>query len=112
MTDTEGRLGRIESEVRFRLWFHKRRMFEAMSIEELETLAVTGHWPDRPEPGPGASKLDEMNREDLIKLWKEALRQFAGRNGDEMEFYAIHGHWPERGCNDECQARKSSKPRQ
>ena len=66
---TRKRLDRIEGEVRFRAWIGSERMLESMSQEELEVLAATGQWPGRPEPAPGASKLDEMNREDLLKLW-------------------------------------------
>jgi len=68
-------------------------MFETMSIEELETLAVTGQWPYRPEPAPGTSRLDSMDRVSLRKLWQKDRRQFAGRSGDELEFFAIHGYW-------------------
>ena len=75
-------------------------MLESMSEEELEALAATGEWPDRPEPAPGMSRLDTMDRLDLIKLWKENLRRFVGRNSEEMEFYALHGHWPEQVCRD------------
>jgi len=77
-------------------------MFATMSIEELETLAATGHWPDRPEPAPGASRLDTMDRLSLLNLWTEDQRLLAGRNSDELGFYAIHGHWPEQGCSAEC----------
>lgn len=80
-------------------------MFDAMNIEELETLAATGQWPDRPEPARGRSRLDLMDHPSLIKLWREDLEKFAGRNSGELEFYALHGHWPEeaalngrRGC--------------
>ena len=97
MVTVRKRLDRIEDEVRFRAWIGAERMLESMSEEELQTLAVTGQWPDRPEPAPGTSSLDDMSRQDLIKLWKDALRRFAGRNSKEMEFYALHGHWPDQG---------------
>jgi hypothetical protein len=73
-------------------------MFETMSIEELETLASTGQWPERPEPAPGASPVDAMGRSNLRKLWKQDLEKFAGRNSGELEFYALHGHWPEEAA--------------
>ena len=69
-------------------------MLESMSEGELEVLAATGQWPDRPEPAPGMSHLDTMDRLGLIKLWREDLRRFAGHNSEELEFYALHGHWP------------------
>lgn len=100
MVTTRKRLDSIEGEVRFREWIGSERMLESMSEAELQTLAVTGQWPDRPEPAPGASSLDDMSRQDLIKMWKEALRRFAGRNSEDMEFYALHGHWPEQACRD------------
>jgi hypothetical protein len=96
MTNIRGRLGRIESEVQFRAWVSRQRVLEAMSIGELETLAATGQWPDRPEPAPGTSRLDAMDRPSLIKLWRKDLETFGGRNSDELEFYALHGQWPEQ----------------
>ena len=98
MATTRKRLERIEGAVRFREWIGSERMLESMSEEELEVLAATGQWPDRPEPAPGTSSLDDMSRQDLIKMWKEALRRFAGRNSEDLEFYALHGHWPEQAC--------------
>jgi len=96
MTKIKGRLDRIESEVQFRAWVSSQRMFETMSVEELETLAATGQWADRPDPAPGTSRLDTLDRPSLIKLWRKDLETFGGRNSDELEFYALHGHWPEQ----------------
>ena len=101
MITTMERLRRIESEVQFRRWVRTRRMFEGMSIEELETFAATGKWPDRPEPAPGTSSLDAMDRPSLIKVWREDLQGFAGRTSDELRFYALHGHWPEEFGSEE-----------
>ena len=95
MNRTEARLERVECEMSFKMWFRRERMFDAMNIEELETLAATGQWPDRPEPARGRSRLDLMDHPSLIKLWREDLEKFAGRNSGELEFYALHGHWAE-----------------
>jgi hypothetical protein len=95
VTRNHRRLDRMEREAAFSIWFRKQRIFEKMSVEELETLALTGQWPDRPEPAPETTSLDTMNRSDLIKLWRKDLQKLAGRSGDELEFFAIHGHWPE-----------------
>lgn len=94
MTRTEGRLDRIECDVSLRVWFRAQRMFETMTIEELKTLATLGQWPDRPEPDPGTSNLDLLNRPCLIQRWREHLETFPGRTSDELEFYAVHGNWP------------------
>lgn len=98
----ENRLTRVETEVRFRHWLRIERIMEAMSVDELKQFAATGQWPDRPEPAPGASTLDTMDRSELIKLWQEDLRDFAGRNSEELEFFAVHGYWPEQHCREEC----------
>ena len=95
MTKTTKRLERIENEMSFRMWIRTQRIFETMTVEERETFALTGQWPDRPEPAPGTSRLDSTDRASLIKLWKEDLEMFAGRNSEELGFYAIHGQWPE-----------------
>jgi hypothetical protein len=77
MTRAKRRLDRIEDEVRFRVWLSVRRMLETMTVEELDVYVATGQWPDRPDPVPGASRLDAMDRGGLVKLWKEDLRQFS-----------------------------------
>ena len=102
MTKMIGRLQRIQSHLQFKMWIRERRMLETMTVEELEAFALTGQWPERPEPTLGTSRLDSMDRSGLIKLWKEDLEMFAGRNGEELEFYAVHGHWPQKDCGGEC----------
>jgi hypothetical protein len=90
----------IESEVSFRIWLRSERMLKDMSDKELECLAESGQWPSRPEPAPGASPLDSMDRPALIKLWKESLQFFAGRTRSELEFYVVNGYWPEEAAKD------------
>lgn len=77
-------------------------MFEAMTADELDALAVTGRWPDRPEPAPGTSRFDTMSEADVRNLWNKHRRRFAGRSAAELEMFAVHGHWPEQGCGKEC----------
>jgi len=77
MTTAKRRLDRIEDEIRFRSWLSARRMLETMTVEELDIYVATGQWPDRPDPVPGTTYLDAIDRGRLIKLWKEDLRQFA-----------------------------------
>lgn len=91
---TSRRLERIETEIQFRLWLRRARMHAEMTVEELETLAMTGQWPNRPEPPFGSSRFDSMDRPSLTRLCKEDLEAFVGRSSDELEFYALHGHWP------------------
>lgn len=94
---TTGRRDLIESDVYFKMWIRKRRMFAAMTVEELETFALTGQWPDRPEPTLGTSRLDSMDGARLIKLSKERSGNVRGRrNSEELEFFANHGHRPEQ----------------
>ena len=104
MATTRERLKQIETEFQFERWVCIQRMFETMSTEELETLAGTGLWPNRPAPPPGACRLDAMDRGSVRKRWRDDRKYFAGRNSSELEFYAIHGHWPEQGCSAECSA--------
>lgn len=96
------RLNKVENEVRFRIWKRFQRMIEHMSLDELEALSSHGQWPDRPEPAPGMSRLDAMDRLSLITLWKKDEQNLIGRNGKEKEYFAIHGHWPEQGCSSNC----------
>jgi|SRR5580692_9112024 hypothetical protein len=108
MSDTtRSRIERIEKELYFRTWVRHERNLESLSVDELDVLATTGQWPDRPEPAPGMSRFDNMTREELRKLWKEDQQTWAGRNREEWGFFGLHGHWPEQGCGANC--RKSQK---
>ena len=106
MATIESRLARIETEIRFRFWVRWQRMVEGMDTDEMEMLASTGQWSNRPEPAPGASTLDAMDRPSLLTMWKQAQQQSAGRNDEELAFYACHGHWPEQACGECCPVRK------
>jgi hypothetical protein len=77
MTINKRRLDRVEDEIRFRVWVSVHRMLETMTIEELDVFVATGRWPDRPDPAPGTSHLDAMDRAGLVKLWKEDIRKYA-----------------------------------
>jgi hypothetical protein len=102
MATIESRLERIETEIRFRFWVRWLRMVKDMNIDEMEVLASTGQWSNRPEPAQGASPLDAMDRTSLLKMWKEDQRGYAGRNNEQLVFYACHGHWPEQACSECC----------
>jgi len=71
MSDMASRLETAETEVEFRFWIRFQRMLEAFSEEELKEYVSTGKWPDRPEPLPGESRFDRMDRRSLLSLWKD-----------------------------------------
>jgi hypothetical protein len=71
MATARDRIERLEAEVRFRIWVRHKRVLESLSEKELETWAATGQRPERPEPLPGMSPIDNMEREELRKLWEE-----------------------------------------
>lgn len=96
------RVERLRREVEFKVWIRMERILESMAHEELEHLAATGEWPNRPDPLPGTSRLDNMNRKELLALWKQDQAEFAGRNQEQLIFYARHGHWPEQSCGPDC----------
>jgi hypothetical protein len=102
MSRTRRRIERLEAELSFRIWVRDQRFLESLSVDELEMWTATGHCPERPEPSPGTSRFDNMEREELRKLWKDHERAWAGRNREEIGFFASHGHWPEQGCGTNC----------
>ena len=71
MSRIEVRVQGLEAEIRFRLWVQMNRMLESMSVEELDQYILTSKWPARPDPPPGASRLDKMDRQSLLKEWRE-----------------------------------------
>jgi hypothetical protein len=96
------RVERLQRELEFQAFIRCERFLENMTDEELEHLAATGEWPDRPDPLPGNSRLDRMSRKELLELWKEDRNNFVGRNQEQLAFYIRHGHWPEQGCGPDC----------
>jgi hypothetical protein len=98
---TRERIERLEVETRFRIWVRRKRFLDSFSIEELEVMKITGQFPERPEPAPGMSPLDNMAREELQRLWKEDQQTWAGRNREELRFFVLHGHWPEQECDEQ-----------
>jgi hypothetical protein len=87
------RLAKLQNMRRFRDWFVRHRFYAALTLEELETCAVGGGFPD-PIPNRPSS-LDTLDRNSLLKLWQEDERVFGGRNQEELQFYADSGFWPE-----------------
>jgi hypothetical protein len=96
------RVQRLQREVEFQAFIRCERIIENMTDDELEHLAATGEWPNRPDPLPGTSRLDNMNRKELLALWKQDQAEFAGRNQEQLTFYARHRHWPEQSCGLDC----------
>lgn len=79
MKNLRVRLEKAESEVRFKFWIRYQRMLEDLCEDELQVLARTGQWPDRPEPAQGMSRFDNMDRPSLIELWKQEQERWLGR---------------------------------
>lgn len=102
MADIPCRLRVAEEEIEFRFWVRFQRMLGALSIKELKEYVSTGDLPERPDPLPGESRLDRMDRKSLLNLWKEDQKHHQGRNREQLRFYALHGHWPEQGCDTNC----------
>lgn len=96
------RVERVQREIEFQTFICCERFLENMTDEEVERLAATGDWPDRPDPLPGNSRLDRMSRKELLELWKEDRNKFVGRNQEQLALYVRHGHWPEEGCGPNC----------
>jgi hypothetical protein len=91
------RLLRLENKRRFLHWFAMVRLFNTMTVDELETFAGGGNLPETLLNRP--SKLDKLDLKSLIKRWKQADRILGGRSREELECYAESGFWPEqRGC--------------
>jgi hypothetical protein len=88
------RLAELENQRRFLDWFVWQRFYAALSLEELETGAAGGDFPD-PLPNRPSS-LDTMDRKSLNKLWEEHERVFLGRSQADREYYADTGLWPEQ----------------
>ena len=102
MSDIAARLETAEREIEFRFWILFKRMLETFTEEELKDYVSTGKLPDRPDPLPGESRFDQMDRRSLLRLWKEGQEHHEGRNRDQLRFYGRHGHWPEQGCDRNC----------
>jgi hypothetical protein len=88
------RLARLESQRRFLDWFVWQRFYDSLTLEELETGAAGGDFPD-PIPNR-ASSMDTLDRKSLLKLWEENERVFRGRSQADREYYADTGLWPEQ----------------
>ena len=84
------------------------RFAEGLTDEQLEDIAIYWRFPQPlPEPLPrGASRLDSLDRKQLLKLWEADERAIAGliqemrgRSTDELKYHREHEHWPEQLCN-------------
>jgi hypothetical protein len=105
------RIARLEQEKRFRDWLSCERFLEGLTEQQLELYALHGQLPEPlPEPLPqGASRLDGMDRKNLIKMWEADERKFGNRTKEELNFYCVHGHWPGQQCDERCCKRVESK---
>src|ERR1700721_3060708 len=66
MATFKSRVKRLEREWRFRCWLRDKRFLESLTEEQLEVLAARGGSPEAPEPPPGTSRLDTLERKSLI----------------------------------------------
>ena len=104
------RVQRLQREVEFQAFIRCERIIENMTDDELEHMAATGEWPNRPDPLPGSSRLDRMSRKELIELWKENQDRFVGRNQGQLAFYIRRRHWPEQSCGPDCKPVEEGDP--
>jgi hypothetical protein len=75
-----------------------------LPVGRTEVWVLTGRPPEAPEPPPGTSRLDKLDRKNLIKLWEEYVRTWTSRSDEELSFFVHHRHWPERACKtSDCQ---------
>ena len=83
------------------------RFIEGLNDEQLEDIAIYWRFPEPlPEPLPrGASRLDSLERKELLNLWEAEERAIArgitemkGRSADELKYEMEHEHWPEQLC--------------
>ena|ERR1700730_13298811 len=88
------RLEKLENKRRFLDWFVRHRFYATLTLEELETCASGGGFPD-PIPNRPSS-LDTLDRKSLLELWEEDELKFGGRSNEELDFYADKGFWPEQ----------------
>jgi len=75
------RITRPERDKRYRDWLLCERFLEGLRHQQLEVYALHGQLPKPlPEPlPPGASRLDGMDRKDLIRMWEADERKFGNR---------------------------------
>lgn len=94
MGSIRSRLVRLEDKRRFLDWFVMDRLFNTMTVDELETFAAGGNLPETLLNRP--SKSDKLDRKSLFKRWKEADRILGDRSREELECYAKSGLWSEQ----------------
>lgn len=96
------RVERLQREIEFEAWIRCKRILESMTDNELEHLATTGEWPNRPDPLQGTSRLDRISRKELLGWWKADEEKFIGKNQEQVDFFVRHHHWPEQSCGPDC----------
>ena len=107
MSSLKSRIEQLEKERQFQRWFMFSRFLEGLTDEQLEDIELYWRFPEPlPEPLPrGASRLDSLERKELLKLWEAEERAIArgitemkGRSADELKYEMEHEHWPEQLC--------------
>jgi len=108
MLSLKSRIEQLEKEREFQRWFMFSRFIEGLTDEQLEDIELYWRFPEPlPEPLPrGASRLDSLDRKNLLKLWEAEERAIAcgikemnGRSTDELKYEIEHEHWPEQLCD-------------
>src|SRR5216683_7375525 len=108
MSSLKSRIQQLEKERQFQRWFMGSRFAEGLTDEQLEDIAIYCRFPEPlPEPLPrGASRLDSLDRKELLKLWEgderaiaRGIKEMEGGSTDELKYHIEHEHWPEQLCN-------------
>jgi len=81
MANVRKRVEHLEEELLFSSWLRFMRWLETRTDEQLEEyISSGGILPDPfPDPPPGSSRLDGLDRKELIRLWRDDQRCWAGR---------------------------------
>jgi hypothetical protein len=89
------RLAKLENNRLFIDWFLRQRIWEILTLEELDTYVSGGGLPD--SLSNRQSSFDRLDRKSLIKLWEADQQIFGGRSREELDFYGENSFWPEQG---------------
>ena len=74
--------------------FLQHRFIESLTEDELDKYVREGLWPN---PAPNrSSRLDQLERDDLLKRWQEDMVYHEGRSSEDLQGFAEHGRWPEQ----------------
>ena len=108
MSSLKSRIEQLEKERQFQRWLMFSRFAEGLTDEQIEDIAIYWRFPEPlPEALPrGASRLDSLDRKELLKLWQaderavaRGIKEMKGRSTDELKYHMEHEHWPEQLCD-------------